>query len=227
MCGFIEFRKSSVKATSLFQELQLDSDQPLPLFRDNLGSGPATSIDIIISREGERIPVAAIWWLLLDENLKPSRYTSFNTRADKLKIRNSAGYQLFRKSRCIVPATGIVEGEGAKKNRKYHFIEPQHTAFALGGLFKEWRNRATAEIVYSCSVITLPPHSTWQGIHSKSTPLFLPHSDQTIIDKWLDPAFNQVGEFERLLFPYFRDTLLATPVDKPMSRNAMGETFII
>lgn len=108
------------------------------------GTGPAAKVNIIRGTAEGRTLDQAIWWLLLDKqqdgSFKPSKYTSFNTRSDKLNVPRSAGYKPFRESRCIIPATYIVEGEGAKNNRSYHKIEPQKCAFALGGLYRTWLN---------------------------------------------------------------------------------------
>ena len=77
------------------------------------------SISIVREINGVRQIDNAVWWLLLDKtehDFKPSKYTSFNTRSDKLNIRNSAGYIPFRQSRCIIPAKGF--GETEFKNKK-------------------------------------------------------------------------------------------------------------
>jgi len=225
MCGFFEFNKKSPQAISLIEDLALPGQ--LPLFRENKGVGPAADIDIVIVKDNHRNVVPAIWWLLLDSKLKPSKYTSFNTRSDKLNVANSAGYVPYRKSRCIIPATAIVEGEGAKGQRIYHHIAPRKRAFAMGGLYRQWINKDTGEQVHACSIITLAPHPAWQGIHSKSTPMFLPVDDKAIIEKWLDPSFSAVDEFTQLLNPAFRDSLLITPIDKPSTRKAIAESFCI
>ncbi|WP_299194636.1 SOS response-associated peptidase family protein [uncultured Amphritea sp.] len=225
MCGFFEFDSKSAQAQALIRSLEIEEQSDL--FQVNTGSGPASFVDIVIGQQAGLQVVPAIWWLLLDQNLKPSHYTSFNTRSDKLDVRNSAGYLPYRSHRCIVPATAIVEGEGSKGKRRYHRIEPENTAFALGGLYREWWNRDTGEQMLSCSIITLPPHLAWQDIHSKSVPLFLPHDDKDIIAKWLDPLFSDVEEFRGLLTPTIRDTLKITPVDRPSTQIQTGESFAI
>lgn len=226
MCGFFEFNNHSPQGENLIRSLEIDEQSDL--FRTNSGSGPASVVDIVLSAGGRRSVVPAVWWLLLDrQTLKPSRYTSFNTRSDKLNVRNSAGYQSYRHQRCIVPATGIVEGDGPKGLRRYHLIEPESTGFALGGLYREWVSSETGEHAYSCSIITLPPHPEWQNIHSQSTPLFLPHDDPEMIERWLDPHCDSVGQFDELLNPVFRDRLSVTPVDRPSSRVPTGTTFLI
>ncbi|MEX1198245.1 MAG: SOS response-associated peptidase family protein [Pseudohongiellaceae bacterium] len=79
---------------------------------------PASTISIVRESEDGRGLADATWWLLLDrDTLKPSKYTSFNTRSDKLNTPRSAGYRPFRQSRCIIPASAFIEGLGDKRNR--------------------------------------------------------------------------------------------------------------
>ena len=224
MCGYIGNVVDDPLANVLMDILGID----LSALRNNPGSGPAASIDIVVSPDRTVIP--AIWWLLLESvegKFKASKYTSFNTRSDKLNTPRSAGYQPYRQSRCIIPATYIIEGEGVKGSRRYHRIEPTHQAFALGGLYRTWTYRETGEQIHSCSVITLPPHEQWKNIHSKSTPLMLPTDRPDVIEQWLDPQFQNVADFEPLLTPTFHDELVCTPVERPGKQTVIGEPIHI
>ncbi len=224
MCGYIGNTIDSPLTQALMDILGLGSQ--LPALHNNPGSGPASLVDIIIQGDTGPVVVQATWWLLLEktdnQRLRPSRYTSFNTRSDKLNVRRSAGYLPYRQSRCIVPATYIIEGEGAKGQRRYHRIEPSSRSFALGGLYRQWLNRHTGESQLSCSVITLPPHPQWRTIHSKSTPLFLPAEQPALIADWLNPGMHEVQRFDALLQPQFHDTLICTPVLRPGDQQVIG-----
>jgi putative SOS response-associated peptidase YedK len=230
MCGYL----GNVSDSPLTQALMriLGMTQHIPQLRNNPGSGPASSIDIILhNRQGLSI-TPALWWLLLQINdqgvYRPSRYTSFNTRYDKLEQKGSAGYLPYRQSRCIVPASYFIEGEGKKGSRTYHRIEPSQHAFALGGLFRTWISRATGECVYSCSVITLAPHPSdaWRRVHSQSTPLILP-AQPDILQRWLDPAFDQVAAFQPLLTPAFHQPIRCTPIERPGEQRVIGDSVSI
>ena len=134
-------------------------------------------ISLIRQQNDERRMESAIWWLLLDESdggFKPSRYTSFNTRYDKLKVPKSAGYQAFKSQRCIIPVKGFGETEGKGNEAKYTDFSAKDGALALGGLYRQWINKETGEATLSCSVITLPPHDKIIPYHSKASPLMLP-----------------------------------------------------
>ena len=188
---------------------------------------PGATLSVIRGAADGRLVTDATWWLFLDsESLKPNhKYASFNSRSDKLDQPRSLAYKPFRSSRCIIPASGFVEGLGDKKT--YYHLRPEASAIAFGGLFKEWLNKDTGELVYSASIITLPPHEKLQNIHPKSIPLMLPWQDEQLINMWLDPAFNQVEAFNDLLIPRIREGMIVTPIDKPSKRNPVGEELML
>lgn len=192
----------------------------------------ATDKVSIIRQTGQQRRVDnATWWLLLDateQGFKPSKYTSFNTRYDKLNVPRSAGYQAYRHSRCIIPAKGFGETKFTNgKPQHYHDLTAlDGEALAMGGLCREWVNRHTGETALSCSVITLPSHPKLQAIHEKASPLILPQHDDTLA-MWLDPGVTDVSVFSALLAPHLAQDLIVQQIDKPSTYNGMSEPFII
>lgn len=188
-------------------------------------------VTIIREHNGQRQVDHAIWWLLLDktnDSLQPSKYTSFNTRYDKLNLPRSAGYKPFRESRCVLVVKGFGETEFVnKKPVHYYDMEAvEGEALAMAGLYKEWIHPMTGELILSCSIITLPPHEKLKHIHSKSMPLILSQTDDSI-DMWLDSSFHNVEKFEYLLKPYLPQDLVAYPIDKPSTYNQIAELAVI
>ena len=154
-----------------------------------------------------------------------SRYATFNTRYDKLNSPRSVGYTPYRQSRCIIPASGFVEGlEGTKS---YYLLEAANEAIAFGGLYRTWVYEATGEMVHSASIITLPPHPKFKGIHEKAFPMMLDVSNQALVDQWLSPRMQDVSVFNELLKPNLVASLRATPIDRPSKKNPVGEVFDI
>lgn len=189
---------------------------------------PGSHIVIIHETAGERRVSEAIWWLFLDpESLKPNyKYASFNSRSDKLDNKRGISYRPYRESRCIIPASAFVEGLGDKKT--YHMIELADSAIAFGGLYKAHLNQATGEMVYSASIITLPPLSPqWDAIHPKSMPLMLDFENKALVDKWLDPEFHDVEEFAELLQPKVQKTMKVTRIGKPSKWDPIEDSFLI
>ena len=195
---------------------------------ENRDIAPGSTIAIVHNVSGARQVSDAIWWLLLNhETLKPDyKYATFNSRYDKLLQKRSISYLPYRESRCIIPASAFIEGLGDKKT--YHKIELQKSAIAFGGLYKEYFKRETGEIVYSASIITLPPLvPQWNEIHPNSMPLMLDFEDEELADKWLDPNFHEVEEFKSLLVNHVQKDMVITRVGRPSKWNPIADSFII
>mgnify|MGYP000701345666 CR=1 FL=1 len=189
------------------------------------------TVPIIRQVNEQRQAQGATWWLLLDkteDGFKPSKYTSFNTRYDKLHQPRAAGFQAYRQTRCIIPAKGFGETQFVNKKpvHYYDFEAMENEAIAFGGLYHEWFHPVTGETRLSCSVITLPPHDKLKHIHNKAMPLMLPQQPD-ILDAWLDPNYHNVEYFESLLQPHLPQQLLTYPIDKPSSFNPIGNREII
>ena len=190
----------------------------------------ADTVSIVRNNGHSRQVENALWWLLLEQTengFKPSKYTSFNTRFDKLNTQGSAGYQAYRQSRCVIAVKGFGETEFVnKKPVHYYDMTAQEGGLVLGGLCREWVHRNTGEHKLSCSVITLPPHPKLMHIHSKAMPLILPQ-DTEVIDSWLSQTVTDISPFESLLSPKIPQPLIAQKIDKPSSYQAIGEHELI
>ncbi len=182
---------------------------------------PGSRISIITGEQGQRQVLPATWWLYLQQTeagLKPHRdYFSVNTNYRKLPQKTE-----YRTSRCIIPATAFVESQDGKHP---HLLEPKNgNAITFGGLFKQWTDRTTGEIVYSASIITLPGHPALANIHRKSTPLWLPDE---AYDPWLSANITDTTQFEALLTPTLQTDLIATPINKAGSKQPIAAPFTI
>lgn len=189
-------------------------------FSDDIA--PASQISIVCEEDQQRVIKDATWWLLLESNQQGFKanynYASFNSRSDKLNQSRAIAYKPYRQSRCIIPASGFVEGQ----DKHYYQLTPKDNAIAFGGLFRTWQHQITGELAYSASIITLPGHSKFEHIHRKSLPLMLPTDNQPLIDAWLDRDFDQVSSFESFLQPKLHFDIVATPIDKPSKRQPIG-----
>ena len=181
----------------------------------------ASTISVVMEQDGDRRIASAIWWLYLqqtDHGMKPHKdYFSVNTNYAKLPKKVE-----FKKSRCIIPATAFVESQDGKNP---HLLEPADgSAIAFGGLYKTWIDKISGEVIHSASIITLRGHKALENIHRKSMPLWLPES---AYDDWLDSGLTDTKGFSDLLNPVFQTSLIATPIDKTMSKNPIAPPFVI
>ncbi|MEC4726821.1 SOS response-associated peptidase [Shewanella sp. D64] len=225
MCGRLNMIDDLFMRT-LMQDLGVSNPNEMNFNRFKM---PTNEISIVREQDGVRRLQPAIWWLLQEisyEGFKPSKYTSFNTRYDKLNQIGSASYLPFREHRCIILAKGFGETEKRGRSVEYYDFIAQDSAISLGGLFQEWHHPKTGEYKVSCSIITNPPHPDMEEFHSKASPLILPQSS-AIQDAWLDPHNHQVNIFEHLLKPALRHNFLVQQIEKPSSYKKIGEAQLL
>jgi putative SOS response-associated peptidase YedK len=212
----------------LCEDLQISLFAQQPIFSRFIRA--TQQVSIVRQKNGVRRMDAATWWLLLDSTdtgFKPSKYTSFNTRYDKLNVKGSAGFQAYRHSRCVIPIKGFGETEFVNgKPIHYHDMVAEKGGLLLGGLCREWLNKQTGETALSCSVITLPPHQKLSNIHTKASPLMLPPQPE-LIKAWLDENITNPAIFDDLLTPHIPVTLIAQQIDKPGNYQPIGPAFHI
>lgn len=183
---------------------------------------PASMVQIVTEPEiNQRHLEEAKWWLLLDKTGKPNyQYATFNSRSDKL-YSSRLTKNLFKSSRCILPATGVIEGQ----NKQYHSLTSSYGAVALGGLYK--RYQIGDQRLTTTSVITGPPNPKFDGIHEKSTPLMLDWQDENLIDMWLDPSLTDSEALRHLLNGELLMPMTATPIQGARDLDARGEAVEI
>ena len=115
-----------------------------------------------------------------------------------------------------------------RDKKTYHKIELEDSAIAFGGLYKQHLHTETGEIVFSASIITLPPLTPqWDEIHPKSMPLMLDFEDAALIARWLDPGNEDIEAFEQLLEPSVGKPMVVTRIDKPSKWNPIADRFMI
>ena len=131
------------------------------------------------------------------EKIKKGRNSMCNARSEKLIEDKRSYWHRIRKTRCLIPVTGIFEHREVKswKNKvPYHVWLKNRPMFCLPGLF-HYPNKAdveTGEIVGTFSLITRPANSLMEQIHNGGEnafrmPLFLPKELEV---KWLLPDLS-------------------------------------
>ncbi|RDV25992.1 DUF159 family protein [Alteromonas aestuariivivens] len=231
MCGRLNIT-DSLGVRALCEQLEIDL-WPATNMRFGRFIRATDTVSIVFEHGGKRLMQEATWWLLLDAQrqngttvFKPSRYTSFNTRYDKLDRPGSAGYASFRQQRCVIPITGFGETVHRDGKNFYYDISAQD-GMALGGLYRIWRSVSpdgTVTEQFSCSVVTLPPHPKMATLHPKSCPLMLSVQDGSV-SQWLSCHATHTGQLKPLLQPAIRQRLCAQQIDKPSTYQPVGDFF--
>lgn len=150
-------------------------------------------LPVLTSEQPKR--VQAFTWGLIPEWCKDESQAR-ELQAVTLNAKSETAFEKpsFRsisKKRCLVFVDGFFEWrEYRKKNYPYFIRLKDQDAFALGGLYENWVNKATGEIINTCSIITTPANAVMEVIHNKKKrmPFMLPKNRMY---DWIAPDLSQ------------------------------------
>lgn len=160
-----------------------------------------TSPIYFVNSVPRKIEVAA-WGLIPSwskDNLRASN--TINARVESITEKPSFR-SAFRSRRCLIPASGYYEWAtelGRYKPKQPFFIyNEDNSLLPMAGIYEEWRNPETGEMVTSAAIITRESTGIIAPIHHRM-PIMLPRDRW---DQWLAPvtiAEKQVPDYLDLL----------------------------
>lgn len=125
----------------------------------------------------------------------------------------------IRQKRCLVLVDGFYEWRTIKKNKYPHFIYLKNKEpFAFGGIYSDWVNKATGEIINSFSIITTKANPLMEKIHNTKMrmPLILPKETEK---DWLNPDLNE-NQITEMMQPFSESLMEAHTISKLITSRA-------
>ena len=172
----------------------------------NYNVAPTQMVNVIVCEGGRRLLVdmrwglIPMWWKKPLKDLPSTFNARLETAAEKPMFRSA-----FKRSRCVVPATGFYEWKRDGEAKQPFLIKTADgTPMSFAGFWDRWRNPDTNEQVVSCTILTTESNSFMSEIHSRM-PVILPPSR---LGLWL------AGAGEPQSAPCNDNALAAHPVDK-------------
>jgi len=195
-------------------------------------SGYAHPKTLIYTNEQPFVPVVSVWGLI-PHWVKDSKqqlqfwHNTLNARAEtifeKPSFRDSA-----KNKRCIIVLDGFYEHHHFK-GKTYPFLIQKKSLepFSVAGLWSEWVDKETGEVVNSFTIITTKANKLLAKIHNNPKlpeprmPLILP---EHAIDSWLQPIKNEADKkrIENLVAAYPDEELAAYTVHRLRGKTALG-----
>ena len=121
----------------------------------------------------------------------------------------------FRRTRCIVPASGYYEWRPAEGGKQPYFISAADGAvLSIAGLWDKWKDPETGEGVSSCTLIVTEASDFTRRIDDRM-PVLLGRQDQ---GAWLT---GKAGV--EVLRPAPNDCLRMSPVSKRVNVSGRGD----
>jgi putative SOS response-associated peptidase YedK len=139
---------------------------------------------------------------------------TFNAKAET--VANTPMFRdAFKRHRCVVPASGYYEWLKRPDGKQPYFISAaDRGVLSLAGLWDQWRNPETNELMTSCTIIVTDANALTGPIHNRM-PVVLDDAD---VRSWL----NGTGGTE-LLRPAGEDRLRMWPVSRRVNKTGTAD----
>lgn len=148
--------------------------------RPRYNIAPTTMVDVVrVGPAGrELVPMrwglVPGWWKKSLKDLPSTFNARAETVAEKPLFRSA-----FKRSRCIVGSSGYFEWATIEGEKQPYFISAADGAIlGIAGLWDQWKNAETGEMVLSCTLIVTEANETTRGIHDRM-PVLLDPGDYT------------------------------------------------
>ena len=152
-------------------------------------------------------------WAKNEEFAKGIRSKTLNARSETITEKPSFR-SAVKTNRCLIPATGFYEWHTTSAKLKiphYIYLESKEP-FAFAGIYEEWLNHATGELVPTYSIITTAANPMMAHIHNSKgrMPVILPKAQENL---WIDPSIP-VSDAVSLLQPLDEAEMAAHTISK-------------
>ena len=185
------------------------------LYEPRFNIAPLQMIDVVFEPEGERI-ISQLKWGLVPSWSKdaPTSKGLINARAETITEKPSFR-EAFKSRRCIIPASGFYEwqkkGTGAKQT--FYFYLKEKDVFGFAGLWEEWLDKQTGELLETCTIITTEANEVLKPVHDRMPVILKAES----YDEWLDAKVKDTDKLQKFLVPYPANEMKSHPVSKSVN----------
>lgn len=211
MCGRFTNAAKKEQIRKEFQTLVNSSTPDNPRFN----IAPSQMIDVVIEPEAERI-ISQLKWGLVPSWSKDASTSKglINARAETLTEKPSFR-EAFKSRRCIIPASGFYEWQrqSAGGKQPFYFYLNDKEVFGFAGLWEEWLDKQTGEIVETCTIITTEANSVLKPVHDRMPVILKPES----YDEWLDVKDKNTEKLQKVLVPYSAEEMSSHAVSKSVN----------
>jgi len=162
-------------------------------------------------------------WVNTIDKANEIRYKTFNARAESIDNKPSFSVS-FHSKRCLVPVKGYFEWQHSGNQKIPWYIQrADNDILSLAGLWNEWTESRTGEIISTFSIITTDANELMSEIHNskKRMPVILDKIGEL---RWLDLTLK-ASESLAILKPCPSDILQAHTIGPLINdRNADRNT---
>ena len=195
MCGrFV----NKAKKEQIKKEFHIETRSSVP-DEKRYNIAPSQIIDVVLNEESKSI-LTQLKWGLIPHWAKDAEIGNklINARAETLAEKPSFR-DSFKTHRCIIPASGFYEWKKGKDGKQpYYFYLKDKDIFGFAGLWSEWTNKESGEVIETCTIITTEANEVLKPIHERMPVILKSES----YDEWLDAKEKNTEKLQKFLVPY-------------------------
>lgn len=172
-------------------------------FEPHYNAAPSQSLPVIYDKDQ---PVALFSWGLLSHWAKdPKVVRPINARAETLTEKPTFRSLICQK-RCLVPADGFYEWMITESGKvPFRILLKNEEVFTFAGLWDEWLDKSTGELLKSFTIITTDANELVRPIHDRMPVILSPEAEEL----WLNKNEKHVLD---LLKPFPAKEMKAYPI---------------
>ena len=153
-------------------------------FKRRYNIAPRSHVPVLVWENGQNV-LKEMRWGLIPGWSKDEKIGDKLTNARSETITEKQSYKRpFEKQRCLIPADGFYEWQWldpkGKNKQKYLITRPDDEAFALAGLWNQWTDKTTGEILNTYTILTKEANELMAEIHNsqKRMPIVLSQNNE-------------------------------------------------
>ncbi len=221
MCGrFIQTNKSK----QIDKKFKVNTAQD-SFLKPRYNIAPTQTIPAVLETGGERI-ISGLKWGLIPHWSKDDTFAAklINARAESIAEKPSFR-DAFTNRRCIIPASGFYEWDKKSSGAKqpFYFYLKEKEVFGFAGLWEEWLDKASGELVETCTIITTEANRVLEPVHDRM-PVILKSKDY---EQWLDEKQADTNKLQNLLVPYPAKEMASHAVGKAVNSPSNDSSELI
>lgn len=211
MCGRFT---NNAKPEQIKTEFKVGANNP-NLFQPRYNIAPSQMIDVVFTPESEPI-LSQLKWGLVPSWAKESDIGNrmINARAETITKKPSFR-EAFKSRRCVIPASGFFEWQkkSAGAKQPFYFYLKEKEVFGFAGLWEEWLDKNTGELLETCAIITTEANEVLKPVHERMPVILKTES----YDEWLDAKVKDTGKLQKFLVPYPAAEMSSHPVSRSVN----------
>ncbi len=149
------------------------------------------------------------------------RRKTFNARKESI-LEKPSFREPVKSRRCLVLCRGFYEWQHRGKDKiPYYIYLADEQPMAMAGLYEDWTDRESGEVIQTCTIITTAANPLMEKIHNtkKRMPVVLSRGDEK---PWIDPDLT-AEKAVKYLNPVGEEQLAAHTISRLISKRGVDK----